>query len=205
MSNANKKIITKSDLTNGITNILIAGVGGQGLVLSTKILGAAAFMEGYDIKTSDVIGLSQRGGKIWGSVRFGKVVHSPLIPVGQCDLMLGMEKLEALRWSHYMKEGATIVLNDSVIYPNRVLTEKEEYPETIEVTLANQCNVINVNGAKLARKAGNEKTINMVLLGTLSNYLPFSEETWNEVIKENVPKKTIDMNIEAFKLGRAID
>lgn len=200
MSNVNKKTIAKDD----ITNILIAGVGGQGLVLSTKILGAAAFMEGYDIKTSDVIGLSQRGGKIWGSVRFGKVVHSPLIPVGQCDLMLGMEKLEALRWSHYMKKNSTIVLNDSVIYPNRVLTEKEEYPESIEASLSNQNNVINVNGAKLAKKAGNEKTINMVLLGTLSNFLPFSEQTWMEVIKENVPKKTIDMNLEAFQLGKTV-
>lgn len=185
-------------------NILIAGVGGQGLVLSTRMLGAAAFKEGYDVKTSDVIGLSQRGGKIWGSVRFGDEVLSPLIPIGQCDLMLGMEKLEALRWLHYMKADATLVLNDSMIFPNRVLTEKEEYPADIETTIKNKCKLIPVDGHSLAKQAGNEKTINTVLLGVLSRYLPFSEETWIEVITENVPKKTVEMNLAAFKLGASV-
>jgi len=189
---------------NEITNILIAGVGGQGLVLSTKILGAAAFKEGYDIKTSDVIGLSQRGGKIWGSVRFGNEVLSPLIPVGQCDLMLGMEKLEALRWLHYMKKDATLVLNETMIFPNRVLTEKEEYPEEIEESIKSKCKLISVDGLALSKQAGNEKTINTVLLGVLSRYLPFSQETWVDVITENVPKKTIEMNLKAFELGAAV-
>ena len=190
-----------SNTNNKITNILIAGVGGQGLVLSTKLLGSAALKSGYDLKTSDVIGLAQRGGKVWGSVRFGEVVHSPLIPLGQCDLMIGLEELEALRWVHTMKKEGTIILNDSIIYPTSVMTEKEEFPEDIPGIMGKRCKVILVHGQKIAKQAGNAKAINTVLMGVISKFLPFSEETWIEVIKENVPKKSVDANIAAFKLG----
>ncbi|MDF2674172.1 MAG: pyruvate ferredoxin/flavodoxin oxidoreductase, partial [Clostridiales bacterium] len=118
-----------------ITNILISGVGGQGLVMATNIISKAAFYEGYDIKTSDVIGLSQRGGLVWGCVRFGSEVPSPLIPNHQGDILLAMEQLEALRWIHLMKSNAKIIINEERIYPNRVLLEKEEYPEVIPEVL----------------------------------------------------------------------
>jgi indolepyruvate ferredoxin oxidoreductase beta subunit len=121
-----------------IKNILIAGVGGQGLVMATNIVSKVAFYEGYDIKTSDVIGLAQRGGLVWGCIRFGKEVPSPLIPNGKGDILLAMEQFEALRWTHLMRVNAKVILNTEKIYPNRVLIEKEEYPENIEQTLKNK-------------------------------------------------------------------
>jgi indolepyruvate ferredoxin oxidoreductase beta subunit len=187
------------------TNVLIAGVGGQGLVLATEILSQVAFKEGYDIKSGDVIGLSQRGGKVWGSVRFGEKVHSPLIPEGEVDIMLAMEQLEGLRWSHQLKSSAVVVLNNDVVYPNKVLLEKEDYPENIEEKLLATCaKVVKINANAIAKEAGNIKTVNIALLGTLAKFLPFKNETWLEVIKNNVPKSTIDVNINAFNLAQNI-
>ena len=114
-----------------VTNIMISGVGGQGLVVATQILSEAAFSEGYDIKTSDVIGLSQRGGMVWGSVRFGQKVYSATIPDGECDILIAMEALEGLRWAKMLKPGGQLILAVEKVYPNRVLIEKEEYPEEI--------------------------------------------------------------------------
>ncbi len=186
-----------------ITNILITGVGGQGLVIATKILAETAFREGLDIKSSDVIGLSQRGGMVWGSVRFGEKVHSALIPAGEGDIMLALEKLEGLRWTKVMKKNAKIILNDENIFPNKVLLEKEEYVEDIDSKLESQgFEVIPVNAKELAKKSGNIKTANIALLGSLSKILPFKEETWISVIKENVPPKTIEANIISFKQAR---
>lgn len=185
------------------TNIIISGVGGQGLVLGTKILAEVAFKEGFDMKSSDVIGLSQRGGMVWGSVRFGEKVGSAVISEGECDILLALEQLEGLRWSKALKKGAKLILNNEIIYPNRVLLEKEEYPENIGEKLEKKgYEVINVDAKKLAKEAGNAKASNTVLLGVLSKYLPFSQEAWIQAIKENVPPKTIEMNIEAFKAGR---
>ncbi|WML36377.1 indolepyruvate oxidoreductase subunit beta [Clostridium sp. OS1-26] len=186
-----------------ITNILISGVGGQGLVVATKILAETAFKEGYDIRTSDVIGLSQRGGMVWGSVRFGEKVYSPIIPKGEGDILLAMEKLEGLRWAKSLRNGAKVIVNDEIVFPNRVLIEKEEYPENIEDKIRSKgLDVISIEANKIAKDSGNIKTANIVLLGCLSKFLPFKEESWIEVIKNNVPKSTIDANIEAFKKGR---
>lgn len=185
------------------TNVLIVGVGGQGLVLATEILSQVAFKEGYDIKSGDVIGLSQRGGKVWGSVRFGEKVHSSMIPAGEVDIMLAMEQLEGLRWSNELKSSAVVVLNSDVIYPNKVLLEKEDYPENIEEKLLATCaKIVKINGNDIAKQAGNAKAINIALLGALAKYLPFKNETWLEVIKNNVPKNTIDINITAFNLAQ---
>lgn len=187
----------------GITNIMITGVGGQGLVLATKIISQAAFIEGFDIKTSDVIGLAQRGGLVWGCVRFGENVPSPLIPNGSGDIMLAMEELEGLRWTHILKDGAVIILNKEQIYPNRVLIEKNEYPSKIEEKLGLKgFKVKPIDAKKLSKEAGNIKAANTVLLGSLSNYLPFSLDTWQRVIRENVPEKTVEINLLAFNKGR---
>lgn len=186
-----------------ITNIMITGVGGQGLVLATKIISRAAFLEGYDIKTSDVIGLAQRGGMVWGCVRFGESVPSPLIPNGQGDIMLAMEELEGLRWTHLMKDGAIVILNREQIYPNRVLIEKDEYPANIEGKLMDKGFAVETIDAKgIAGAAGTVKASNTALLGSLSRHLPFSLDTWHKAIRENVPEKTIDINIMAFNKGR---
>jgi indolepyruvate ferredoxin oxidoreductase, beta subunit len=187
-----------------ITNVLIAGVGGQGLVIATKILAEVAFYEGYDIKTSDVIGLSQRGGMVWGSVRFGSKVYSALIPEGEADILLAMEGLEALRWSKMLKNGANIIFNREKIYPNRVLIEKANYPQDIESLLLKQdFNILVVEAQTAAKEIGNIKVSNLILLGKLSTLLPFSNEVWLQAISENVPKSTIDLNIKAFQAGRA--
>lgn len=186
-----------------IKNILIAGVGGQGLVMATNIVSKVAFYEGNDIKTSDVIGLSQRGGLVWGCIRFGKEVPSPLIPYGKGDILLAMEQLEALRWTHLMKANAKVILNSEKIYPNRVLIEKEEYPENIEQTLKNKgFEVYLLDAEKEAEELGNFKVSNIVLLGFLAGMLPFNDTSWIKVIGENVPEKTIKINIDAFNIGR---
>lgn len=186
-----------------VTNILLSGVGGQGLVMATSIISKSAAREMYDIKTSDVIGLSQRGGLIWGSVRFGREVPSPLIPNGQGDILLAMEQLEALRWLHLMKNNAKIIINDEKIYPNRVLLEKDEYPEDIPCRLEKKgFEVYTINAGNIAKSLGNIKVLNSVLMGFLSSFLPFSEDTWSSVISENVPKNTININIDAFFKGR---
>lgn len=186
-----------------INNILITGVGGQGLVLATKIISTVAFYEGYDIKTSDVIGLAQRGGLIWGCIRFGENVPSPLIPNGQGDMLLAMEKLEALRWIHLLKDGAKIIINDEEIYPNRVLIEKDEYPANIGSTLSEKgFDIKLVNARDISKDLGNVKISNTVLLGVLSNHLPFSYDSWIKVITESVPVSTIEINIKAFDKGR---
>lgn len=186
-----------------ITNILLSGVGGQGLVMATNIISKAAFYEGYDIKTSDVIGLSQRGGLVWGCVRFGSEVPSPLIPISQGDLLLAMEQLEALRWLHLMKSNSRIIINEEKIYPNRVLLEKDAYPENIPKVLEKKgFEVYTINAVNIAKSLGNNKISNSVLLGFLSNFLPFSNNTWIKVINENVPRNTVDINIEAFLKGK---
>lgn len=187
----------------GVTNIYMAGVGGQGLVLTTEIAVEVAFLEGYDVKSNDVIGLSQRGGKVWGSIRFGEKVHSASIPEGQGDLLLAMEELEGLRLSPALKKGAKIIFNEEIIFPNRVLIEKDEYPENISENLVESgYEVISLNAKEIARNLGNIKTANIVLLGKLSKHLPFKEETWLKVIENKVPAKTVEVNFSAFKAGR---
>jgi len=186
-----------------VINLYIAGVGGQGLVLTTEIVVEVAFLEGFDVKSNDVIGLSQRGGKVWGSVRFGEKIHSALIPEGEGDFLLAMEALEGLRCSSYLKKGARIIFNEEIIFPNRVLIEKDEYPKNIREKLVEKgYEVISVSAKEIGRDLGNIKTGNIVLLGKLSKYLPFKEETWLKVIEEKVPAKTVKVNFSAFKSGR---
>lgn len=187
------------------TNILICGVGGQGLVVTTNILSEVAFLEGYDIKTSDVIGLSQRGGLVFGSIRFGEKVHSALIPQGEVDILLALEKLEGLRWVHNLKKDGIVILNNNTIYPNRVLIEKEEYPEDIESKLKDKpLKLLEVDGVGIGKELGNLKVENTVLLGALSNFLPFSLETWDEVLSKTFSSKLLPINKDAFNLGRNI-
>lgn len=185
-----------------IVNILIAGVGGQGLVLTTDIIAHAAFLSGYDIKTNDVIGLSQRGGKVYGSIRFGKEVKTPIVPTGEIDILIGLEELEALRYKDEVKEGGTILLNKHQIYPNLVLLEKEKYPENIEETLkATGLRTVPLDSVKEAKEAGNVKVANTVLIGALSELVDITKEDFIEAIKEFVPGKTLEANLIAFERG----
>lgn len=182
-------------------NIIVAGVGGQGLVLATKLIAQAAFKEGLDVKTNDVVGLSQRGGMVWGTVRICKQVNSPNIPVGEGDILLGMEPLETYRWSFLMKDNATVVMNTNIVYPTPVLLEVEEYPTEEIENMKSKFKVIEIDAPKEAKEAGNIKTSNTIMIGVLAKLLDIKAETWEEVLRENVPEKAIEENIKAFYRG----
>lgn len=181
--------------------IIIAGVGGQGLVLATRMIAEAAFKAGMDVKTNDVVGLSQRGGSVWGTVKIGEKIDSPNILPGTGDILIGMEPLEALRWSGAMKEGGTIVLNENRVYPTPVLLEQAEYPEEEFSELRNRYTVISTDAREAAREAGNIKAANSVMLGILSEMIEMPEDVFIEVIREHVPKSAVEENIAAFRKG----
>ena len=184
-------------------NILLAGVGGQGLVLATEIISQVGFRAGFDIKSNDVVGLSQRGGKVWGSIRIGDKVNSPNIPVGQGDILLGLEPLEAYRWSYVLKEGALVILNKYQTAPNTVLMEVHEYPDNIEKYLESNYNVIKIDAMEEGNKIGNNKVANTFLLGIMAKQIEdiIGKNIWIDVIKEYVPTKAIEANIKAFEVG----
>ncbi len=176
--------------------------GGQGLVLATKIISEVALRAGYDVQTSDIIGLSQRGGKVWGAVKFGDKVNSSVVGKGECDILVAMEALEGIRWLPYLKQGSQLIINTQEIFPNRVLLEKEEYPiEIIKKISALDISVDPLNVQLMAEKIGNLKLVNTIILGRLARLLPFGIDVWIEVLTEFVPPKTIDLNILAFKTG----
>jgi indolepyruvate ferredoxin oxidoreductase beta subunit len=182
-------------------NIILAGVGGQGLVLSTKIICEAGLKAGYDVKSNDVVGLSQRGGKVWGNVRLADKVYSPDIPKGKCDFLLGFEPLEALRMSDNMKKEGFIIYNNSIIPPALVIAEKEEYPEDIQKQLNEFATAIEVDANEKGVELGSVKVANTILLGVMAKKMDISLEIWKKVIKENVPGKFTEMNLKAFEIG----
>lgn len=182
-------------------NIIIAGIGGQGLVLATKIISDVGFKAGYDVKTNDVVGLSQRGGKVWSSIKMGEKVYSPNVLNKEGDIILGMEPLEAYRSAHLLKDGGTIIVNTKEVYPTPSLLEQREYPHDEIGKLKEQYRVIEVDGPDLAKKAGNIKAVNTVLIGILASQLDIDKSIWEEVLKDNVPTKAIDDNIRAFNMG----
>ncbi|RKD29534.1 indolepyruvate oxidoreductase subunit beta [Thermohalobacter berrensis] len=182
-------------------NIILAGVGGQGLVLTTKLICEAALKAGYDVKSNDVIGLAQRGGRVWGSVRIGKKVYSPNIPPKSGDILLALEPLEGLRWSGILKEKAKVIINISKIPPAHVMAEKEKYPGDIEERLSKKYDVITINATDEGKLLGTPKVANTILVGIMAKYLDIPMDIWEEAIKENVPSKYIDTNMKAFKKG----
>lgn len=186
------------------TNIIIAGVGGQGLVLMTKVLSQAAINEGCDVKTNDVIGLAQRGGMVWGSVRFGEKIFSPNIRVGDADFLLGLEQLEALRWAHILKPNGKIILNNAIIYPTIVQQEKAQYPVADIENLKTTFDVFELDAAGLAKEVGNKQMANIVMLGVISNFIGFKQESWESAIKQNLKESLHKLNLEAFNKAKGI-
>jgi indolepyruvate ferredoxin oxidoreductase, beta subunit len=184
-----------------ITNIMLGGAGGQGLVLMSRILSQVAMKDGYDVKSNDVIGLSQRGGMVWANVRFGNKVYSPNIPNGETDILVSMEPLEALRWSSTLKEKGTIIMNTKRVYPTPVQQEKTAYPDGAIEKLKDNYNVIAIDAFDEAIKIGKKQVSNVILLGTLAKLLNLKSETWKDTIIDNVPKKSADMNLRAFEFG----
>ena len=185
-------------------NIMIVGVGGQGTLLASKLLGRVLLERGFDVKVSEVHGMSQRGGSVVTYVRFGDKVYSPVVDRGEADVIISFELLEAARWLEYLKPGGRIVVNTQQVDPMPVITGAAEYPEDIVAKLlAAGAKVDAEDFLAVAERAGSAKTVNIALMGRFSRYLPeIEEETWLEPLKASVPEKFLEMNLRAFKLGR---
>lgn len=184
-------------------NIMIVGVGGQGSLLASKLLGHLLLSEGYDVKVSEVHGMSQRGGSVVTYVRFGEKVYSPIIDKGQADFIVSFEKLEAARYVEYLKEDGRIVVNTQEIDPMPVITGAAVYPENlIEKMKGLGIQVDDMDCLSLAEEAGSVKAVNIVLMGRLSKYFDIPLEKWQKAIEECVPAKFAAMNQKAFLLGR---
>jgi indolepyruvate ferredoxin oxidoreductase beta subunit len=184
-------------------NLLISGVGGQGVVLASYVLSQVAMAEGYDVKQSEVHGMSQRGGSVTSHLRFGEKVYSPLVAPGTVDLLLSFEPLEALRYVHWLKLGGLLVYSTAVVNPSTVASGLAEYPANIEEQIASIWpRVSAVDANSLAEQAGTIKAVNVVMLGAISPSLPFAADTWESTIRRVVPPKTVDINLKAFELGR---
>lgn len=183
-------------------NILLVGVGGQGTILASKILAEVAMMQGHDVKMSEIHGMAQRGGSVVTQVRIGEKVYGPLIEQGEADFIVAFEKLEALRWVHYLREGGSIVVNNQQIDPMTVITGAAAYPAGIIEKLQEKAGDITVLDAlQLAREVGSIKAVNVVLLGALAHKMPISKEEWLEAIRRTVPAKFLELNLQAFEAG----
>lgn len=182
-------------------NIMIVGVGGQGTLLTSRILGGITTSAGYDVKLSEVHGMAQRGGSVVTFVRYGDEVAEPIVEEGQADLLIAFERLEAKRYAHFLKEDGHMIVNDQRIDPMTVVTGMAEYPEGIIEELKSQYNVVSVDAMEEALKLGNSRVFNTIVLGVAASKMEFDKETWIETIKSIVPAKTIDINVKAFELG----
>lgn len=188
---------------NSTGNIMIVGVGGQGSLLASKLLGHLLLQEGYDVKVSEVHGMSQRGGSVVTYVRFGEKVYSPIIDKGQADFIVSFEKLEAARYLEYLKPDGRIVVNTQEIDPMPVVTGAASYPDNLLSKIEQTgVSVDAMDCLTLAENAGNAKAVNIVLMGRLSEYFDISVEKWIKAIEECVPAKFVETNKKAFMLGR---
>ncbi len=182
-------------------NIMIVGVGGQGTLLASRIIGNTAIDNGFDVKVSEVHGMSQRGGSVVTYVKYGENVYSPIIDKGEADIILAFEKLEAYRALPFLKKVGKIITNTQKINPMPVITGKMEYPNDIENKIAEKAELISVDAFSLAEKAGNIKAVNVVLIGVMAKLTDIPKEKWLEIIKNSVPAKFLDVNLKAFELG----
>ena len=181
--------------------IMIVGVGGQGTLLASRILGNTVINEGFDVKLSEVHGMSQRGGSVVTYVKYGDEVHSPIIDKGEADIILAFEMLEAYRAMPFLKKGGKMIVNTQEIDPMPVITGAMKYPENISEKLKERLDVTLVDALSLAEKAGNFKAVNVVLIGVMAKSTDIAYEKWIETIKSTVPPKFLDVNLKAFDLG----
>ncbi len=187
---------------SNVKSILIVGVGGQGTLLASRLLGGAMMDEGYDVKVSEVHGMSQRGGSVETYVRYGDKVYSPLISLGEADVLLAFEQLEAARYLPYLKKGGHIVVNTQKMDPMPVVAGNAQYPQGLLDKMSEQgANVLAIDALSLAEQAGSAKAVNVVLIGALAKRLGTDKEIWLRTIEKTVPPKFIEMNKKAFELG----
>lgn len=192
-------------MSNEITNILLVGVGGQGILLASEILSEAFMLAGFDVKKSEIHGMSQRGGSVVSHVRFGKKVFSPVVPEGEGDVLFGFELLEACRYLPLLRQDAKIVVNDFKIPPPSVLLGQAAYPkQLVEDIKSKHPNLLLVDGYGLAVSAGDVRAANTVLLGAVSKQLDIAEEIWLHALQKMVPQKALAINMKAFTMGRKL-
>ena len=186
-----------------IKNVLLAGVGGQGILLASEIMSEALMLAGHDVKKAEVHGMAQRGGSVVSHVRYGKQVLSPTIADGTADVLFGFELLETCRYLSLLKKGGQVIVNNVRIAPPSVALGQQEYPEDIPGMIRSRVDDVHVvNGMELAEQAGDMRTVNVVLIGALSLYLDLDKELWIKAIKAMVPERFLDLNLRAFELGR---
>jgi indolepyruvate ferredoxin oxidoreductase beta subunit len=186
-------------------DLLITGVGGQGVILASNIIGEVALAAGYDVKKTDTLGMAQRGGSVVSHVRLGPEVYSPLIRAGEVDILLAFEKLEAARWSHYLSPGAIAIINNHALRPISVNLGDERYPSDEEIAgilRRGSERIYFIKGIERVKKLGNIKILNVFLLGCASVFLPLKIRVWQDIISQHVPPSVRELNITAFNQGR---
>ena len=185
-------------------SIMIVGVGGQGTLLTSRILGGIITMAGYDVKLSEVHGMAQRGGSVVTFVRYGEKVYEPIVEEGCADVLIAFERLEALRYAHFLKPDGVLIVNDQRIDPMTVVTGAMEYPEGIIEKLSAKYQVISLDAMEEAKKLGNTRVFNTIIVGVAARHMDFDKEQWLNVIENTVPAKTVDINKLAFETGYAL-
>lgn len=192
-------------MNNAVTNILLVGVGGQGILLASEVLSEAFMLAGHDVKKSEIHGMSQRGGSVVSHVRFGAQVFSPVVPEGEGDILLGFELLESYRYLSLLKPGAAVVVNDFRIPPPSILLGQATYPKGLSDAIRERFpDFLLVDGQGLALQAGDIRAANTVLLGAVSRRLQISDTIWHQALEKMVPAKALEKNLKAFELGRAL-
>lgn len=190
---------------NRVYNVLIVGVGGQGIILASDVLGRVAAAHGYEVKKNEIHGMAQRGGSVSSHVRFGKQVSSPIIKMGEADVLLSFEQIETLRYFSFLSEKGKVIMNDQKILPPAVFTGQQAYPaDVIEKVKTKVPDAVIVDGNDVATKMGNPRVANVIFLGILSKYLDIPGETYEAVLKESLKPKLVDINLKAFHEGRSL-
>jgi len=185
-----------------VKNILLAGVGGQGILLASEVISEVMLLAGLDVKKNEIHGMSQRGGSVVSHVRYGEKVYSSIIPEGEVDILFSFELLETCRYLPLLRKNGRVVVCDWKISPPGVARGVQAYPENLAEKICQQFPAsVVIDGLNLALTAGNAKTVNTVLLGALSNILPFKRELWLEALQKMIPARLMDVNLKAFELG----
>ncbi len=197
----NKKLMIPGEKVS--INVLMSGVGGQGVLVASDVLVLAAMHAELDAKKSEVHGMAQRGGSVVSQIRFGKKIYSPLIKKGTADIILAFEKLEAIRYLDSLKSGGVVIYNDQQITPLSVFFSNVAYPDDVATICKKRTeHIVPVNGLKITEELKNARVLNSVMLGALSNFLQFDNEHWMQAIEQRVPPKTLELNRKAFEAGQ---
>lgn len=198
----NNKTIINSELP--VVNVVMSGVGGQGVLVASDVLVRVAMLAGLDTKKSEVHGMAQRGGSVVSQIRYGAKIYSPLIEKGSADIILAFEKLEAVRYLDFLKPDGVVIINSQQITPLSVFFSDIPYPEDVQVICKKKTEqIVMIEGIKIAESLKNQRVLNTVMLGALSNFLQFDEQLWLKAIEQRVPPKTLDLNRQAFEAGRS--